>query len=196
MNSSLLDLWSLSILRVAICIGSSIGVLCNPRDGSQRVDKSKIAITLTTGTMVVLTIIKLLMRSELPNWYKDAWCWSLMTWTVFASILFYCCWVLLANVKPKATSIVHVNSININAVEGDQECLVGSTSSSVGDDDDDIDGDDKSDAKNGEDKKKKGSRRTILRLLSYSKPDLPYILVGFLGLLVSSASKLNIDESF
>ncbi|XP_072038491.1 ABC-type oligopeptide transporter ABCB9-like [Amphiura filiformis] len=186
-NSSLLDLWALSIIRVAVCVGSSIGIVCNPTDGLHRLSKSKIAITLTTGTMVIFTVIKLLMHSELPDWYKDPWFWSLMVWTVLASLLFYGCWLSLVNVK--TTSVRHVNSVNVNINEGDQECLVGSTTSSVSDSvEDEVKCTDESE-EDGE-KKNEGSRRTLLRLLSYSKPDLPYILMGFVGLLLSSSGNI------
>ena len=183
-KSNMLDLWVLSIIRVSVSLGSSIGVLLNRRDGPIRVRKSETIVTVLSGMMVVYAIVKLLLRSELPHWYKDIWFWILMTWTVLASLTMRGCWELLGKVKSRINRpVVLVNSTN----EMDQEYLVESTSMQTENDDD---SDDTSEEGGSEkDEMEKGSRRTLLRLFSYSKPDIPYILVGFVGLLVSSASK-------
>ena len=194
-QSSLLDLWSLSIVRFVILIGATIGVLRNPVDGPSRIRRSSFTMVTICVAMVIFVTVKLLVWSESPHWwYGQPWFWSLMVWTLLASLWMYCCWILLGTVVVKSSikstirrnGAVANNILHVNVDDTDQEHLVGS--------DEDLgnkrdESDEGKEEEEGGEEKKKGSRRSLLRLLSYSRPDWMYIMIAFAGLLIASSGK-------
>ncbi len=124
--------------------------------------------------MIFLTLAKLLVYNEYHDSMMDPWFWSMFSWSLLASCLFYGQWTILGRISsmPSQTPVLLIQSGE------DQETLPNSSDCSddchsIKDEDDD----------------ENQSKRSLLRLLAYSKPDLGFISVAFIALVISSVGK-------
>lgn len=98
-TNSVLELWLLAVLRVAIILGSVIGLCCNKNVGVGRVKKSNKLILVVAGLQCMFTLVKLLAVSEKGQFLHEKWFWWLWAWSVAGTVLLYIEWKLLGNVK-------------------------------------------------------------------------------------------------
>lgn len=118
-------------------------------------------------------IVKLLVKSEVPGTLHDVWFWLNLSWTIIASVLLIIYTLVLRKIK-----VDHAPSrISINVADGDIEEKRPLLE------------------KNAE-KGDKSKKVSLKRLLSLSKPDIPFLIMGFVFLTLSSTGLYSNDTQY
>ncbi|KAL4224077.1 ATP-binding cassette sub- B member 9 [Mactra antiquata] len=180
-SSSVFELWCLSILRSSVIFGLVIGVVKTSEFiiPVQRIKSMHYVSVCMSGLNVMFTLIKLLSVSEESQILKDKWFWCLFVWTLVSSVLFMIQWSVLGRIKPSSSLKFEVNC---DVQTGETEPLLAGGRG----------GNKENDKDSEKDKKKGKSAGTVLRLLKFSKPDLPLVLAGFIFLTVSASGEIFI----
>ncbi|XP_053136106.1 ABC-type oligopeptide transporter ABCB9 isoform X2 [Hemicordylus capensis] len=161
--NSMLDVWGACLYRSCLLLGAAIGVAKNTNYGPKRLKASRTLITLVCLAVGIYALVKLLLYSEVRKTIKDPWFWSLFAWTYVSLVATFALWQLLASVKP-ARETLGVNSESRTEAEeiGDPSSL------------------------GTQEKKEEASAATICKLLSYTKPDVHFLIVAFFFLLLAA----------
>ncbi|XP_071504086.1 ABC-type oligopeptide transporter ABCB9-like [Diadema antillarum] len=200
----LFEFWLFSALRLALMLGGSIGLLCNHSDATERIHSGKVFIGAMTTVMFVVVIAKILLYTEYINGdhSDDVWFWTSAVWCGIASLCMYGLWVYVlgskqATEKKRLTNSLMNISLNREEEEEEDKESTGSESesdNSSDDDEEDWDRELKIGILKTRNKKKKGKGQkggsAFLRLLSYSKHDWLYLLLGFIALLIAASGEV------
>lgn len=160
---SMLDIWGACLYRSCVLLGAAIGVARNTNYGPKRLKGSRIFITLVCLAVGIYALVKLLLYSEVRKTIKDPWFWGLFAWTYVSLAATFSLWQLLSTVRP-ARETLGVNSESRTEAEE-----IGDPSLPV-----------------AQEKKEEASAATICKLLSYTKPDVHFLVVAFFFLLVAA----------
>ncbi|XP_076106354.1 ABC-type oligopeptide transporter ABCB9-like isoform X1 [Mytilus galloprovincialis] len=170
---SVFDLFVFGFLRFCLTMGLSLSVFRYSYDSIYRIRKIKTVIFIASLATSIYTIIKLLIRSEVPGTLTDKWFWLIFSWTHIS-----CLWMSLHCLFLSKIHInIEVNNMSINKEDGDEverEPLIGSS------------------AEQSDQSPKTTAKVTIFRLFSHSKPDIPFIIMGFIFLTISSTGQIFI----
>ncbi|XP_077164365.1 ABC-type oligopeptide transporter ABCB9 [Paroedura picta] len=160
---SMLDIWGACLYRSCLLLGAAIGVAKNTNYGPKRLKVSRIFITLVCLAVGIYALAKLLLYSEVRKTIQSPWFWSLFAWTYLSLAATFFLWKLLSSVKP-ARETLGINSESRTEAEevGDPVSL------------------------GARPKKEEASAATICKLLSYTKPDVHFLVVAFFFLLVAA----------
>ncbi|XP_041955795.1 ATP-binding cassette sub-family B member 9 [Alosa sapidissima] len=175
---SALDLWGTLLVRVALLLGASIGVLRNRVDGPRRVSKLSTLTTLICLTIMTYALTKLLMFSEKEALLVDPWFLSLVSWSCVSAMGTMYLWGILAKTS---------NAVRDSSGEEETKRLVDPLADSSSEPEDE-----ESKTFSGKHRRCKGakensdSRATVGRLLSYCKRDSLLLAVAFFFLMVSA----------
>ena len=180
--SSGFDLWVLSIVRSCILFGGTFGLLFAKRknDAVSRIVALKKPLLYYSIACIVFTVIKFLMSTECSlDKSAKIWLWCFMGWSVLGTMMKYGLWLLLSRIKPVYLSTER----EIGSIQ-ERETLLN-----VGD----FDNLDNS-ISDQEDRAKteKESNISGWRLMSYCKPDIPYIFLASLFLLIAATGEIFI----
>jgi len=175
---STVELWFMSILRSALLLGASIGVLINKTDGVKLLQKTSFSVFLVATVLAMFAIVKMLLCTEYMD--VDTWFWTEFAWSLTGSVIFYIGFSLLLNVNCDANS--SSRNMLINDVDEERRSLLYENQ-----------GADET-TKNETDVNKARSTTKqkvsiVYRLISYSKPDVLYILIAFVFMVISSVCK-------
>lgn len=160
---SMLDIWGSCLYRSCLLLGASIGVAKNTSYGPKRLKGSRIFIILVCLAIGIYALVKLLLYSEVRKTIKDPWFWGLFAWTYISLVATFSFWQLLSSVTP-ARDTLGINSESRAEAE-------------------DM-GDPSSPGVRG--KKEEASAATICKLLSYTRPDVHFLVVAFFFLLLAA----------
>ena len=176
--SSVFDLWILSLVRSCTILGASFGVLFAKRkmDAVSRINHlSKPWLYCGVG-VVIFVVGKFLLSTECSlESSSKIWLWAFMGWTVGSTVMAYGLWYLLCKIKFSSMSTEQ----EIGSIQ-ERESLLH-----VGDFDD-------SSSDENATKKENESDISAWRLLSYCKPDIPYISLASLVLLLAATGEIFI----
>lgn len=180
--SSVFDLWILSLVRTCTLLGAAFGLLFAKRkmDAVSRIILLKKPLLYYSIGVVVFVVVKFLLSTECRlDKTSKIWLWSFMGWSVGSTILAYGLWYLLSKLKVLGLSTER----EIGSVQ-ERESLLD-----VGDFNDSDD-----DVQSEENQRKKEKENTISawRLMSYCKPDIPYISLASLFLLLAATGEIFI----
>lgn len=165
-KNSNFDLFCASLLRCCCAIGLSVAVLRNPVDSIYRISKIKSVIIALCVISCMYVIVKLLVKSEVHDSLHDKWFWFIFAWTIIGSTILALYTIVLSRIKIGHAHSCH--SVNIaDADVEEREPLL----------------------EKSEDKGEKSSKVSLMKLLSHSKPDIPYLMMGFIFLSLSSSGK-------
>uniref|UniRef100_A0A670YUX2 ABC-type oligopeptide transporter ABCB9 n=1 Tax=Pseudonaja textilis TaxID=8673 RepID=A0A670YUX2_PSETE len=153
---SMLDIWGSCLYRSCLLLGASIGVAKNTSYGPKRLKGSRIFIILVCLAIGIYALVKLLLYSEVRKTIKDPWFWGLFAWTYISLVATFSFWQLLSSVTP-ARDTLGINS------ESRAEGSPGVRG-----------------------KKEEASAATICKLLSYTRPDVHFLVVAFFFLLLAA----------
>lgn len=210
-GSTSFDILLFSILRTGGLLGAVIGLLKNSSQGPERVKASLYVILSVATSCLIYLCIKLLVHSESAAFIEDdhhnMWFWIIFSWSFLSFIITTALWMMLANFRQN-TCTVSVDANSINVVDEETNPLprnlhsYGSTEngkySDSEEDEDDFDmswSDSNSNGDTGEGKpkkKKRISKATILKMLSYSKPDILLILGAIVFLIGAAVAEIFI----
>jgi len=180
--SSSFDLWILSLVRLCTLLGASFGVLFAKRkmDAVSRINNLKKPWLYCGIAVVVFVVGKFLLSTECSlDSNPKIWLWAFMGWTVGSTVMAYGLWFLLCKLKFIGMSTEQeIGSIQ----ERDSLLHV----------DDFDDSDDRASSDENPTKKEKEGNISAWRLLSYCKPDIPYISLASLFLLLAATGEIFI----
>ena len=170
--TSLLELWIFSLVRFSLTSGFILGLTGNIEDSIPRMKKMYPPVLLLSVTMWSYTIIKLLLYFEPLNAQTDdPWFWSMFSWSLIMSVLFYVSWHLLSTLTMRKEKNVNAN---INGGDDERESLLGASKEET-----------------DEEKEKINTKASIARMLALSKPDWPILLTAFIFLTLCSLGEFR-----
>jgi len=180
--SSSFDLWILSLVRLCTLLGASFGVLFAKRkmDAVSRINNLKKPWLYCGIAVVVFVVGKFLLSTECSlDSNPKIWLWAFMGWTVGSTVMAYGLWFLLCKLKFIGMSTEQ----EIGSIQ-ERESLLHV--------DDFDDSDDRASSDENPTKKEKEGNISAWRLLSYCKPDIPYISLASLFLLLAATGEIFI----
>lgn len=180
--SSSFDLWILSLVRLCTLLGASFGVLFAKRkmDAVSRINNLKKPWLYCGIAVVVFVVGKFLLSTECSlDSNPKIWLWAFMGWTVGSTVMAYGLWYLLCKLKFIGMSTEQ----EIGSIQ-ERESLLHV--------DDFDDSDDRASSDENPTKKEKEGNISALRFLSYCKPDIPYISLASLFLLLAATGEIFI----
>lgn len=180
--SSSFDLWILSLVRLCTLLGASFGVLFAKRkmDAVSRINNLKKPWLYCGIAVVVFVVGKFLLSTECSlDSNPKIWLWAFMGWTVGSTVMAYGLWYLLCKLKFIGMSTEQ----EIGSIQ-ERESLLHV--------DDFDDSDDRASSDENPTKKEKEGNISAWRLLSYCKPDIPYISLASLFLLLAATGEIFI----
>ncbi|ELT94942.1 hypothetical protein CAPTEDRAFT_6286 [Capitella teleta] len=173
-TQSVFELWVFGAIRSCIITGGLVGVIYNRDLGPKRIEKSSIVIGVLAVFMWAYSLVKMLMFSEVfADDLKQPWFWAIFSWSLLFSLLFPAQWRTLSGVSPSGDKKTESKSVN-----SDEEPLVR---------------DEEANKQNDEEKKKKKEQKksiTVWRLIKFSTPDIPILLVAFIFMTASSTAEI------
>lgn len=95
MTRSSLDVWAATLLRAALLLGASLGVLWNRQDGPPRVARLFTPVLLFCMVLFSYSLAKLLLRAEEGPLGQQPWFLSLVCWSCASSPGLLLPWSLL-----------------------------------------------------------------------------------------------------
>ena len=176
--SCVFDLWILSLARSCTIFGASFGVLFAKRkmDAVSRINHLRKPWLYCGVGVVIFVVGKFLLSTECRlESSSKIWLWAFMGWTVGSTVMAYGLWYLLCKIKFSSMSTEQ----EIGSIQ-ERESLLH-----VGDFDD-------SSSDENHTKKENESDISAWRLLSYCKPDIPYISLASLVLLLAATGEIFI----
>lgn len=180
--SSVFDLWIFSLVRSCSLLGAACGLLLAKRkmDAVSRIILLKKPLLYYSIGVVVFVVVKFLLSTECRlDKTSKIWLWSFMGWTVGSTVLAYGLWYLLSKIKVLGLSTEQ----EIGSVQ-ERESLLD-----VGDFND---SDDNVPSVENQIKMEKENTISGWRLMSYCKPDIPYISLASLFLLLAATGEIFI----
>ncbi|PIK38343.1 putative ATP-binding cassette sub-family B member 9 [Apostichopus japonicus] len=183
--TSMVDLFLASILRGSVLIGAILGFLHNPHQASKRLTKGKLFVNLVCMFIILYAIAKLLMYWESVRDMRKPWFWCLFVWTFIASLLMVVLWRYLGSLtlSSGSQSTLYVNH---TGEDGETRPLLGNNS----EEETTIGKNKKGNEKEEEEEANGSSTSAIWQLIRYSKPDIPYMLIAFVALLIAASSDI------
>ena len=180
--SSVFDLWILSLVRSCTILGASFGVLFAKRkmDAVSRIKHLRKPWLYCGIGVVVFVVGKFLLSTECSlDSSSKIWLWAFMGWTVSSTVMANGLWYLLCKIKFSSISTEQ----EIGSIQERERLL------HVGDFGD---SDDRASKDENHTKKEKESDISAWRLLSYCKPDILYISLASLFLLLAATGEIFI----
>ena len=178
--SSVFDLWVLSMVRLCGVFGAAFGVLFAKRklDAVSRIKLFKKPLLYYSIAVVVFVVIKFLLSTEC-SMDKNAkiWLWCFMGWSVLGTIMTNLLWYFLSRIKAVTLSTEQ----EIGSIQ-ERETLLN-----VRDFSHDDSSTDQEDTTTDEE-----NNISSWRLMSYCKPDIPFISSASLVLLLAATGEIFI----
>jgi hypothetical protein len=167
---SLVEFWLLGILRGCLLLGVSIGLLRNSVQTKHRCAKYSWMATALAVVSWVYMMTKMLMYTEYTKDLKLPWFWSLFGWSCLSNLFFAIAWNLIGSVtlSQQETEAFSINSDKTPLIKEEKE-------ENKEDEDEEIPNVSKT--------------QTVGRLLKYTLPDLPLLLIAMLFMCLSSTGK-------
>uniref|UniRef100_A0A8C6D266 ABC-type oligopeptide transporter ABCB9 n=1 Tax=Moschus moschiferus TaxID=68415 RepID=A0A8C6D266_MOSMO len=156
---SVLDLWAACLYRSCLLLGATIGVAKNSTLGPQRLRASWTVIALVCLFGGIYTMVKLLLFSEVRKPVRDPWFWALFVWTYVSLAASFLLWWLLSTVRPDAKALGRGAG-----AEGEGEGFPGEDRPAP----------------------EQASGATLQKLLSYTKPDIAFLVAASFFLIVAA----------
>ncbi|XP_058137284.1 ABC-type oligopeptide transporter ABCB9-like [Dasypus novemcinctus] len=154
---SVLDLWATCLYRSCLLLGATISVAKNSSLGPRRLRASWTVITLLYLFVGIYAVVKLLLFSEVRKPIRDPWFWALFAWTYLSLAASFLLWWLLSTVRSETEALEPGAGGEAEGFPGDDRPPPEQT-----------------------------SRATLWKLLSYTKPDMAFLVVASLFLIVAS----------
>lgn len=158
---SVLDLWAACLYRSCLLLGATIGVAKNSALGPRRLRASWMVIALVCLLVGIYTMVKLLLFSEVRKPVRDPWFWALFVWTYISLAASFLLWRLLSTVRPSAKALEPGAGAEAEA-EAEAEDQPAS---------------------------EQASGATLQKLLSYTKPDLAFLVAASFFLIIAALGK-------
>uniref|UniRef100_A0A673V3F5 ABC-type oligopeptide transporter ABCB9 n=1 Tax=Suricata suricatta TaxID=37032 RepID=A0A673V3F5_SURSU len=155
---SVLDLWAACLYRSCLLLGATIGVAKNSALGPRRLRASWTVIALVCLFAGIYTMVKLLLFSEVRKPVRDPWFWALFVWTYISLAASFLLWWLLSTVRPGA------KALEPGAEAAEAERCPG----------------------DGRPPCEQASGATLQKLLSYTKPDVAFLVAASFFLIVAA----------
>lgn len=182
-SSSVFEFWLFSLIRTSILLGFLFGVYKNgTTEGLDRLQCVHIPVLFVVIFFWVFGIIKMLVYTEkLKSFSSESsiWFWAQFAWFEFASLWSYVSYVVL-----KTSGISEVTDVDasredaINSVDEERQKLLDSSEENT-----------EHQAKPEEKKTVKQKASSVMRLMFYSRPDIPYLIIAFIFMILSSLGK-------
>jgi ATP-binding cassette subfamily B (MDR/TAP) protein 9 len=157
---SVLDLWAACLYRSCLLLGATIGVAKNSALGPRRLRASWVVITLVCLFVGIYAMVKLLLFSEVRRPIRDPWFWAIFVWTYISLTASFLLWWLLSTVRPDAEAL---------------EPRAGA----------EAEGFHREDRPPAE----QASGATLQKLLSYTKPDVAFLVAASFFLIMAALGK-------
>ncbi|KAM4827549.1 ABC-type oligopeptide transporter ABCB9 isoform 2-T3 [Thomomys bottae] len=154
---SVLDLWAACLYRSCLLLGATIGVAKNSALGPRRLRASWIVITLVCLFVGIYAMVKLLLFSEVRRPIRDPWFWALFVWTYISLAASFLLWWLLSTVKPDAETLEPATGAEADGFHGE-----------------------------GRPPAEQASGATLQKLLSYTKPDMAFLVAASFFLIMAA----------
>uniref|UniRef100_A0A8C5VK08 ABC-type oligopeptide transporter ABCB9 n=1 Tax=Microcebus murinus TaxID=30608 RepID=A0A8C5VK08_MICMU len=156
---SVLDLWAACLYRSCLLLGAAIGVAKNSALGPRRLRASWGVIALVCLAVGIYAVVKLLLFSEVRRPVRDPWFWALFAWTYVSLAASFLLWWLLAAVRPGADTPEPGTRAEAEGFRGG-----GGAQSPP----------------------EQASGATLRKLLSYTKPDVAFLVAASFFLIVAA----------
>ncbi|XP_055987343.1 ABC-type oligopeptide transporter ABCB9 isoform X2 [Sorex fumeus] len=154
---SVLDLWAACLYRSCLLLGATLGVAKNSALGPRRLRASWSVIALVCLLVGIYAVVKLLLFSEVRRPVRDPWFWALFVWTYVSLTASFLLWRLLATVRPDAKALGR-------GAEAEAEAFPAE----------------------GPRAPEQASGATLQKLLSYTKPDVAFLVAASFFLIVAA----------
>ncbi|XP_075879126.1 ABC-type oligopeptide transporter ABCB9 [Nelusetta ayraudi] len=187
MTRSSVDVWAAALLRAALLLGASLGVLWNREAGPGRVARLLTPVLLLCMVVVSYSLAKLLLRAEEGPLDQQPWFLSLVCWTCASTPGLLLPWNLLGRSSGstrRSRRRRRRSSESSTTGSEDTKNLVEAAS-----------GEEQGSGGGAEEKQKVeevSSSATLGRLLSYCRKDGALLLVAFTFLSVAATSEVFI----
>ncbi|XP_036777936.2 ABC-type oligopeptide transporter ABCB9 isoform X2 [Manis pentadactyla] len=156
---SVLDLWAACLYRSCLLLGATIGVAKNSALGPQRLRASWTVIALVCLFVGIYTMVKLLLFSEVRKPVRDPCFWALFVWTYVSLTASFLLWWLLSTVRPDTKALEPGAEAQAEA-----EGFPGENQPRL----------------------EQASGATLQKLLSYTKPDVAFLVAASFFLIVAA----------
>ncbi|KAJ8779274.1 hypothetical protein J1605_012736 [Eschrichtius robustus] len=154
---SVLDLWAACLYRSCLLLGATIGVAKNSTLGPRRLRASWTVIALVCLSAGVYTMVKLLLFSEVRKPVRDPWFWALFVWTYISLAASFLLWWLLSTVQLDAKALERGAGAEAEGLPGEDRPA-----------------------------SEQASGATLQKLLSYTKPDIAFLVAASFFLIVAA----------
>ncbi|XP_027432549.1 ATP-binding cassette sub-family B member 9 isoform X3 [Zalophus californianus] len=154
---SVLDLWAACLYRSCLLLGATIGVAKNSALGPRRLRASWTIIALVCLFVGIYTMVKLLLFSEVRKPVRDPWFWALFVWTYISLATSFVLWWLLSTVRPDAKALEPGAGAGAEGFPGERRSP-----------------------------REQASGATLQKLLSYTKPDVAFLVAASFFLIVAA----------
>ncbi|EAW98362.1 ABCB9 isoform 6 [Pan troglodytes] len=154
---SVLDLWAACLYRSCLLLGATIGVAKNSALGPRRLRASWLVITLVCLFVGIYAMVKLLLFSEVRRPIRDPWFWALFVWTYISLGASFLLWWLLSTVRPGTQALEPGAATEAEGFPG-----------------------------SGRPPPEQASGATLQKLLSYTKPDVAFLVAASFFLIVAA----------
>ncbi|XP_073737356.1 ABC-type oligopeptide transporter ABCB9 isoform X2 [Callorhinus ursinus] len=154
---SVLDLWAACLYRSCLLLGATIGVAKNSALGPRRLRASWTIIALVCLFVGIYTMVKLLLFSEVRKPVRDPWFWALFVWTYISLATSFVLWWLLSTVRPDAKALEPGAGAGAEGFPGERRSP-----------------------------REQASGATLQKLLSYTKPDVAFLVAASSFLIVAA----------
>ncbi|KAM5199508.1 ABC-type oligopeptide transporter ABCB9 isoform 2-T4 [Hipposideros larvatus] len=154
---SVLDLWAACLYRSCLLLGATIGVAKNSALGPRRLRASRTVIALVCLFAGIYTMVKLLLFSEVRKPVRDPWFWALFVWTYISLAASFLLWWLLSTVQPNAKALEPGAGAEAEGFAGEDRSPP-----------------------------EQASGATLQKLLSYTKPDVVFLVAASFFLIVAA----------
>ncbi|XP_058547616.1 ABC-type oligopeptide transporter ABCB9 [Neofelis nebulosa] len=158
---SVLDLWAACLYRSCLLLGATIGVAKNSALGPRRLRASWTVIALVCLFVGVYAMVKLLLFSEVRKPVRDPWFWALFVWTYVSLAASFLLWWLLSTVRPDAKALERGAGAEAEGFPGEDRPP-----------------------------REQASGATLQKLLSYTKPDVAFLVAASFFLIVAALGNL------
>ncbi|XP_072809810.1 ABC-type oligopeptide transporter ABCB9 isoform X2 [Vicugna pacos] len=154
---SVLDLWAACLYRSCLLLGATIGVAKNSALGPRRLRASWMVIALVCLSGGIYTMVKLLLFSEVRKPVRDPWFWALFVWTYVSLAASFLLWWLLSTVRPDAKALERGAGAEAEGFPAEARP-----------------------------QPEQASGATLQKLLSYTKPDIAFLVAASFFLVVAA----------
>ncbi|XP_063568344.1 ABC-type oligopeptide transporter ABCB9 isoform X5 [Pongo abelii] len=157
---SVLDLWAACLYRSCLLLGATIGVAKNSALGPRRLRASWLVITLVCLFVGIYAMVKLLLFSEVRRPIRDPWFWALFVWTYISLGASFLLWWLLSTVQPGTQALEPGAATEAEGFPGSSQPPP-----------------------------EQASGATLQKLLSYTKPDVAFLVAASFFLIVAALGR-------